>query len=153
VKGVAACVLLLLAGCVGPEPGTEPWPDFGSIEAFEAQAQPILVERCANPSCHGDPGRPLSIYAPHRHRLDPSAVYSNEPLTDEERTHNFLQTTAFLMDVPSAEGSLLLTKPLAPEVGGAAHGGGPVFLDRHDYGYRELLEWSTRALDPVDDPL
>ncbi len=142
-------LLAVAAGaCVVVEPTPEVWPDFGGLDAFVAEAQPVLAGRCANPSCHGDPARPLALYAVHRHRLDPADTYLDAPLDEAELAHNFRQTGAFLLEVTAAEASLLLTKPLSVASGGSGHTFGAVFADTDDDGYRTLRAWARAALAP-----
>lgn len=138
-----ALVVVLASGCVSA-PGEIAAPERGSVAAFVELAQPVLAERCANPSCHGDASRPLSLFAVRRHRLDPRDVYLETPLSDEEVAHNFAQTAAFLEGVSRASDSLLLRKPLARD--GVAHRGGAVFPDDGDYGYQRLRAWIDVAL-------
>jgi hypothetical protein len=133
-------VLLLTGGCdVGAGP-VEEWPRFGGLDAFVEQAQPVLAARCANPSCHGRPERPLALFAVHRHRLDPADTFLDDPLTEEELRHNFNQTTAFLLDVSEPDESLLLVKPRSE------HAGVVVFGDAADYDHVRLREWIELAL-------
>jgi len=113
---------------------------------FVENVQPILAEDCGNPSCHGDPRRPLALFAVRRHRLDEQEVYRDTPLTEEELQHNHARATAFLVDLERAEDSLLLSKPLAPEAGGAGHAGGAQFSDTADWGYAQLLGWAERVV-------
>lgn len=140
--------MLLLGSCQGAcaEPKSEPWPSFGTLEAYVTEAQPVLAARCSNPSCHGDPDRPLSVFAVHRYRLNAADTYSDAPLTDEEQRLNYAQASAFLIDVGDASHSLLLAKPLAARAGGAGHAAVEVFGDREDYDYRRLRDWVEQAL-------
>ncbi|MCC6213334.1 MAG: hypothetical protein IT376_00560 [Polyangiaceae bacterium] len=128
----------LIAGCVGAP--REELPGAGGVEAFADQAQPVLAERCANPSCHGNPSRPLSLYAPRRHRADPGDVYLDTPLTAEELEHDFRQAAVFVAEARRPDESLLLVKPRSPE-----HGDGLVFLDPVEYDLRRLRAWVRAA--------
>lgn len=141
----------LAAGCVDPD-ATEPLPQAGRLDAFIEQAQPVFAARCSNPSCHGAPERPLSLYAVHRYRMDPAKVYADEPLGEDELRHNFLQASIFLHDVREASRSLLLTKPLAVRAGGTSHADVDVFLDTYDYDYQRLHAWIEAALAEGDGP-
>lgn len=139
-RAVTAVSLAALLGvrCVGAP--REELPGGGSVEAFTEQAQPVLAERCANPSCHGNVSRPLSLYAPRRHRVDPGDVYLDAPLTAEELEHDFRQASVFVAEAPSADESLLLVKPRSAE-----HGDGLVFLDPVEYDLRRLRAWVRAA--------
>jgi hypothetical protein len=137
-------LLLSIGGCDADAGGVDAWPRFGGLDAFEEQAQPVLSLRCANPSCHGRPERPLALFAVHRHRLDPADTFVDEPLTEEELRRNFLQTTAFLLDVTEPGESLLLVKPRSE------HAGVIVFGDVADYDHVRLREWIESALADRD---
>jgi hypothetical protein len=141
----AALTLLLLSGCVAADE-VEPLPLGGGLALFAEQAQPVFAARCANPSCHGSAERPLSLFAPHRYRQDPDRVYVDEPLTEDELRHNFLQTAAFTSSCTDASQCLLLTKPLAVEAGGSGHANIEIFMDTSDYDYQRLSSWVERAL-------
>ncbi len=131
--------LLALGGCAGFD-GVEPLaePDF---EYFVDNVQPILSSRCANPSCHGESTRPLEVFAVHAHRLEPTDVFLDEPLTEEELWMNYLRASGFVAVDGPASDSLILLKPLAPEAGGGAHHGGTQFMDADCAGYRTLETW------------
>jgi len=142
--GLATCALLLLcAGCDGPGPDPRPWP-VGDLEAFEQRVMPHLAERCASGGCHGDPDRPLSLYAPGAHRADPRRLHLDEPLTQEELVENARRVRAFALTAPVRD-TLIVRKPLAPAAGGLWHGGGDVFADERDPGCRELVRWLRTA--------
>jgi hypothetical protein len=147
-RGVTLTVLLPLLGTIGCIAGTEiePLPQAGDFEQFVDLAQPILAARCANPSCHSDPDRPLFLYATHRRRLDPADTYLDTPLSDDELTHNHLRASLFVEGLEDGSESLLLRKPLAVAEGGVHHAGITVFLDASDYGYRTLHAWIETAL-------
>ena len=123
-----------LASCA-PSQGEVPIAMLDRNE-FATRVQPILAERCANPSCHGRPDRPLSLYAPLRHREDPNRVFLDEPLTDAELRHNWAASCA--------QGEALAQKPFG-EPGGSYHGGGVVFDGPTDEGYRTLRAWLDGA--------
>lgn len=134
-----AGVLLLvpLAGCTFPGEGGEPVP-LHDRAVFEAEVQPILAERCANPSCHGRPERPLSTYAIGRYRADPGATYSDDPLTPDEMTHNYLVACVLGAFTERPEDAELAAKPLASPL---YHGGGKVFEDERDADHRTIVAW------------
>lgn len=147
----AALALLLLSGCIGADE-VEPLPLGGGLELFEEEAQPVLAARCANPSCHGSAERPLSLFATHRYRRSPERVYMDEPLTEEELQHNFLQAAAFALACADASQCLLLTKPLAVDAGGSGHANIVIFMDTSDYDYQRLRSWLQRALAEGSNP-
>lgn len=126
-------------GCSGPAPGLVATARLDR-EVFATEVLPILVEGCANPSCHGRPERGLSLYAPRRFREDPARTHLDEPLTAEELEHNFYATTA-LVDAADPDGSLLLAKALGARV---YHGGGAVLESVNDARYRAIRAWVTR---------
>lgn len=134
---VLAALLCVSLGC-GPE-GEPVAMSFGDTEAFRAEAQPILAERCANPSCHGGDARPLELYATLRHRLDPASIFVDEPISDEELTLNQQRAACFINDLD--HGSSLARKPLPVEEGGVQHAGGIIFLRGDDPAYLPLKAW------------
>lgn len=145
-----ALVLVLcagLGGCAGPE-ATLSVVELGSLERFETDVQPRLVERCAAGSCHGRAERPLALYAPGALRKDPARVFLDEPLDADEIDENALRVAAFAAG-SAAEDSVLLCKPLAQRAGGCAHEGGAVFADKRDPDYRSLLAW-LRERETID---
>ncbi|MEK6606468.1 MAG: hypothetical protein AABZ30_02300 [Myxococcota bacterium] len=124
-----------LAGCGGVEQGYEPVPPLDE-EAFVESVGPVLEERCANPSCHGRPERPLAVYAPRRFRADATRTFLDEPLTSEELRHNYDRACGFAAFVDAPIESLLLRKPL----GRAYHGGG-IVLAEGDAETRVIEDW------------
>jgi len=134
---------LLGCGCSDPEGGTIPLRSLDR-DAFVTVVQPILAERCSNPSCHGRSDRPFSIYAAMRFRLDPARRYLDEPLWPSELEHNYLACVIFSTEADQPSDALLLAKPLAAK---RYHGGGTVFDSDDDPDYRRILEWIA-----TDDP-
>ncbi len=126
-----------LAGC-GPEGAPVPL-SFGDAATFRAEVQPILAERCANPSCHGGAARPLEIYATLRHRLYVDNIFVDEPISDEELTLNQQRAACFINDLD--HGSSLARKPLPVEEGGVQHAGGTIFSRGDDPAYLPLKAW------------
>lgn len=150
-RAAIGALLAALAGCV-EGPGGAPLPAAG-IEAFAAEAQPVLAARCANPSCHGNPWRPLALYAVRRHRLDPADTHLEAPLTEAELRLNLLHTLGLLATADDPADSLLLRKPLAVGAGGVAHAGGAQFADPLSHDYQRLLRWARGAVaDGSHDP-
>lgn len=142
----AEFLIFAFAACVqGPEEGA-PFP-VGDLARFETEVQPTLSASCANPSCHGQALRPLQVFAPFQHRLDPALLWRDLPLTQDELTRNQERALALIAGVAAAEESLLLRKPLAAEAGGMSHEGGVVFEDRSDAGWITLHGWAEAALE------
>ncbi len=139
---VAAAVATsaLLLGCGGGADTERTEVRWLDRQTFEQQVQSTLGEHCGNPSCHGRPDRPLSIYSPLRWRADPSRTFIDEPLTIEEQDHNYVVSCVMATEGTTARETLLATKPLADLVG-VFHGGGPVFSSRTDRDYRTLVSW------------
>lgn len=134
-----------LAGCVDG-PGSIGLPT-GDLEAFRADVQPLLAERCATPTCHGSDERPLRVYAPALFRLDPARLHLDEPLDDEELALNYERVRGFV-DPADPEASTLLRKPLASGAGGTEHEGGLQFEDIHDRGYAGVVAWIASLEGP-----
>ena len=143
---IVALLLSALAGGCGPAPTTIPLP-VGDEAFFAERVEPHLEARCASAGCHGRPERPLSLYARGQQRADPSRVFLDEPLDDEEVRENARRVAAFALDRSALE-SLAVQKPLAIDAGGVAHGGGDIFVDASDEGCRALIAWlDGRDLD------
>lgn len=140
---VLALVAPLAAACSGPDSGALP-VRFGDRATFDADVQPVLAARCANPTCHGRPERALSLFAPHRYRADPARTYIDEPLTEAELAHNHLSASALATEQERPEDSLLVRKPRAEDAG-TYHGGGRVFVDDTERDYRTLVAWIAGA--------
>lgn len=145
---LAIAWIALAAGC-GPMPGERP-VRLGPLDEFARSVEPVLESRCAQGGCHGRPDRPLALYAPGVHRLDPARTHLAERLSDEEVERNAVRLAA-LVEAPPAERSLALTKPLAVAAGGVHHGGGEVFAEASDPGYRSMLRWLRACLPPPTD--
>lgn len=131
--------MLLLVGCADLEQGYTPAPALDE-EMFRVDVEPTLEAQCANPSCHGRPERPLALYAPHRFRADPTRLFLDEPITEDELRHNYERSCAFAADLSSAEESLLWRKPL-----GLTYHGGGVTLSEHDPEARRIQTWLWSA--------
>jgi hypothetical protein len=130
-------LLLLLGGCGGVSQGVER-VEMRDLEAFVRDVEPVLEARCANPSCHGRPERPLSLYAPSARRKNPDGTYLAGPLSGDELWHNYAVSCALSAGTP--EEALLARKPLGAS-GGLYHGGGAVFEGPTDRGYRAIIRW------------
>lgn len=140
----ALLVAAVVAGCAGPEVGDEPvvWLDY---DQFVASVQPVLGDRCGNPSCHGRADRPLAIYSPGRYRADADRTHLPEPLTGDELAANFQKACLFAASDGAPADAPLVAAPLADRV---AHGGGAIFAGPTDAGYRALLAWVHRGGQP-----
>lgn len=140
LASITLALLVLAPACITPPTGDRDLPAL-DFEVYENDVQPILAERCANPTCHGRADRPLSIYAPGRYREDPSRTYLHEPLTEEELVVNYLGACAFSLGITDPGDCLLLRKPLAVDAGGAGHVGGDVWMAEDDAEYRVVEAW------------
>jgi hypothetical protein len=138
VRSACACALSLLAACSAPALERVRLPDLDRA-VFEREVQPILASQCANPTCHGRPERPLSLFAPGRFRRVPEELHLPGPLTPEELDHNYRASVALAADPAPGDDALLARKPLAG--GGLYHGGGAVFDGPTDRSYRTLRAW------------
>lgn len=139
-----ASLLVAMSACV-PGPQTDVALAPASFAMFEAKVHPVLERRCANPTCHGDPARPLELYGTQQHRLDPLRLHLDEPVSQEELQLDFQRSRAFFDEDGDPSRCHLLTKPLAESAGGSKHSGGAQFEDAHEEEYQTLLEWVTRA--------
>jgi hypothetical protein len=117
-------------------------------DTFRTEVQPILVARCANPTCHARPERGFSLYAPGMRRLDPALTFLRDaPLVHAEEEHNYKVSCVFAGLGARPEEALLLRKSLG-EGAGTYHGGGAVFGGPSDHGYRVILRWVTNGWVP-----
>lgn len=126
-------------GCVEPAVEVEALPAV-ELAAFTESVQPGLSMRCASPACHGTGDRPLSLYAPGKHRLDPARTFLDEALDADELRLNALRVLAFAQTDP-IERAEIITKPQSPADGGTWHGGGTVFKTDDDPDLVALLVW------------
>lgn len=145
---VAALALAFVAACTGPTPRHDPLL-VGELEQFAGEVEPVLESRCASGGCHGREERPLALYAPGQYRQDPSRTYLDEPLTPAELSSNAQRLAAFAHGVAAAD-ALAVRKPLAIDSGGCWHGGGDVFRDTTDPGYRAIARWLALRGAPLD---
>jgi hypothetical protein len=141
----------LLAAC-GPDPGLVQVLPPLDLDGFAQEVGPILEARCANPTCHGNPDRPLSLYAVHLHRLDPADVHRDTPLTAVEVWSNYQQARA--MAEPSSDPwtAPLVSKPLADRWGGGHHVGGEIFEDPYDAECAALIRWIEGSAGTEETP-
>jgi len=139
MRTVVALVTFLVAGCSGVDNGETQvrWLDS---QTFVSEVQPVLAERCGNPSCHGRQDRPFAIYSQRNWRMDPARTFLAEPLSDEELAHNYNTSCVFVSEADMPAETLLLLKPLA-DWAGTSHGGGVIFDGTTDPDYELLLRW------------
>lgn len=126
-----------LAACGYADQGTEPLEPLDEA-VYVRDVHPIFEARCATLDCHGDPGRPLRLYAETGLRLRDEL--RDTPITDEE----------LALDVEAARGvdpgvapgrSLILRKPLAAAAGGIEHEGGDLWTTRDEPQAACVLAW------------
>lgn len=132
--GAAAAAL----GCGTDDGGHVPMV-IGDPDVFQQDVQPLFDARCASPSCHAGADRPLELYAPLRHRLDPDLLYEDGPLSPEELQLNQMRASCFIGDLD--HGSTLAKKPLPPDQGGLKHAAGLIFENADDPEYLPLKDW------------
>ena len=117
-------------------PGSAPLVPVDTA-AFYDEVEPILGERCANPSCHGAAERPLEVYAVHRHRMDDAMQWADEALSAEEHTANLDRARGF-----AGPPYVLARKALEPDAGGMEHEGGAIYLADTEAEYETLRAWA-----------
>jgi hypothetical protein len=141
-RPLLAGVLLGLAACSSLEPPAE----VARLDsaAYVRDVHPYVAARCATLDCHGMAGRPLRIYS--ELGLRARAELRGHPLTLEEQLAN-VQAVEGLDPGVAADEHLLLRKPLALALGGIAHKGKEIWLERSDPGYVCLRGWLVGAPD------
>jgi hypothetical protein len=133
----------LLVACGGTN-GTDSVSAADSSEAYVADVHPILERRCSTLDCHGDPGRPLRLYAETGLRAADSL--RGQPITVDELAANVRSLLAVDPETPPAQ-SMLLTKPLA---GGIDHVGGDIWVNVDEPQPACFLGWLTgKSADPT----
>lgn len=151
-QSLLAVALLVGVGGVGASCSGVPlgWESLPVLDrgVYVATIEPILVTRCANPSCHARPERPFSLYAPGMRRLDSARDFlPDEPLLAAEVEHNYQAASAFAGMAAGPEDTLLVRKPLG-DLAGTYHGGGAVFDGTKDRAYRAVLDWVRQGWRP-----
>jgi uncharacterized protein (TIGR03382 family) len=146
-RAVAVAVILTALGGCGVEPNA-PWTRITlDAEYYASHVDPILARGCATPACHGDPRRPLRIYAVSKLRsLGTDGL--NTEITDDEICENFRNVRGFV-EANALDESLILTKPLVFEEGGTYHGGGYLFA-RDSAEYQCILSWLSGSVARFD---
>lgn len=129
-----------LAAACGPADQSE--THLGSlpdVTVYESEVHPYLERRCATLDCHGDPGRPLRLYA--ETGLRALGRDRDLPLDAEELAAN-VASIAGVDPVTDPDRDVMLLKPLAIDAGGMHHiGGDDIWADRSDPGYVCVREW------------
>ncbi|MBI2896514.1 MAG: hypothetical protein HYY06_23350 [Deltaproteobacteria bacterium] len=146
-----AVILGSLAACALPN------PEVGEADLdpamFRCQVEPVLVDRCAFPACHGNPDRAFRVYAPNRSRYGLPGDSQGDPLTEEESALNLSAALGFASPAPGYSEPLLVAKPLDESLGGAWHGGAEqydgrdVFRDARDPELAVLRVWLDGATE------
>ena len=118
---------------------------------FRCRVEPMLVERCGFPACHGSTARAFVVYGPNRLRLDPGDPQVEAPLTQAEHSRNFAAAVALTALADGYDEPLIVEKPLAESLGGAFHGatrlygGTDPFTRASDDGLVALRSWLAGA--------
>ncbi len=99
----------------------------GTMESFTNNVQPMLLNHCSKTGCHG----PRSTNALRLERIAPNRLAGRHP------TQRNLQAALMLVNRDKPEESKLLQSPIRP------HGTlkVPVFTDREQAQYRQLVTW------------
>lgn len=131
------------AACDGRAPPPTQVPSL-SYDRFVAEVEPLLVQGCAFPACHGNENRPMRVFGPGRHRW--SAGLPSDGFAEVEHQANFDRVRVFAAPT-SAPLPDLLRKPLERSAGGAEHGGVDrygrnVYPDQDDPRWQALLSWA-----------
>lgn len=129
---------IALAACSADPIPERPIPALDA-DAYASRVHPVLRVSCASLDCHGDPGRPLRLYA--EDGLRAQDALRGQPITVEETRWNAVAIAGVDPEASTPDLHLALTKPLAVAAGGLAHAGGDVWPDREDPGYRCLRAW------------
>ncbi len=128
-----AALALAACGPANPAVATPPLDHALYLRTVES----VLEQRCAVPSCHGNPRRPLATYATDRYRMDPSRLRLPEAISPEEVAANERSASAFAVGITNAADSMLITKSL----GTVFHQGGVVWGSVDDPECQAVLAW------------
>jgi len=132
-------VAVVIAGCAGQgDPVVLPAAD---VTAYTASVHPIMEARCATLDCHGDPGRPLRLYA--ETGLRASDDLRGQPIDPDELDADARALIAVDPD-PVGRPSLILSKPLA---GIVDHVGGDQWDTASDPQYVCVAGWLEGRID------
>ena len=143
----AVLAVLALAACSSVEQGGLDVPAPGQLADYRAYVHPVLAAGCASLDCHGQPGRPMRLYAKHGLRLEASLRGQDE--RDDELIFNMKAIAALDPEVATIADHLLLLKPLAVAAGGLHHLGGDLWPSPTDPAYRCLEAWLRTGASDV----
>ncbi len=146
MRPALACALLLSA-CAADAQG-EVSIASGDATTYGQDVHPFAEVTCATLDCHGDPSRPLRLYAETGLRLRAELRLADLPITVEELAHNAEALVAIDPDPPSIDAHVALTKPLAVREGGLHHVGADLWPSRGHPAYRCLRAWLEGGRDP-----
>jgi hypothetical protein len=141
---LAAALLGLVAACTGTNAEVPLPTSVDTPASYAADVHPILEARCATLDCHGDPGRPLRLYA--ETGLRARAELRGQPITMDELAENVRAIAGVDPGAP-ADSSLVLGKPLADRY---AHVGGWLWRSLDEPQPACLRGWlDGRSADPA----
>lgn len=145
MRRAALVIALVASGCVGAE---SPELQIAQLDvgAYTELVHPVVRFSCASLDCHGQPGRPLRLYAEEGLRL--RAELRGTPLTAEEAEWNVASFAGVDPAATSPEANLVLAKPV---VGEMSHVGGDVWTSREDPGYRCVRAWLAGESDELEN--
>ena len=134
-RGFALASLAASGACADPSPR----------ERFDADVAPVLARRCGTADCHaarGDDRTPREF----TFHVDGDGRITGEALDDA-----YASTKRFIDTTERPELSSLLRKPLRPELGGLAHGGGVAFFGRDDPAFTAVRAWIAAERNGGED--
>jgi len=134
---LASWLVLALGACAVDPQEELPLPEL-DLDGY-ADVQSFVGPGCASLDCHGDPGRPLRLYA--LYGLRASRDLRGLPITMEELDRNL---AAFSAQPPDR----LLGKPLALDAGGMKHVGGDRWASPDSPEYLCMQAWLEGGSDP-----
>ena len=134
----ALLALLACAACTGTN-GVAPVAS-ADLAGYASSVHPILEARCATLDCHGDPGRPLRLYA--ETGLRAADLLRGQPITMDELVANVRALEGVDPGVP-ADASIVMAKPL----GRIDHVGGVVWADPGAAQPTCVRGWLAGSLD------
>jgi hypothetical protein len=148
---------LLCCGACADEPATAGFARREFMQ-FQREVYPVLLRDCGFPDCHGAPERFFRVWGPGRSRMPGATAMPGAfdwPSGDEISTTFALSLS--MIDAADPARSLLLSKPLAVEAGGAGHlgvdkYGRNVYRTAQDAGYLALARWVMSAPPPPPAP-
>ena len=134
----------VLASCA-VAPQAELAHQSAETASYATELHPILEARCATLDCHGDPGRPLRLYADTGLRARDDL--RDAPMTDDELAANVAALFGVDPFAESAAEQLVLLEPLAVSAGGVHHEGDDIWSSREDPGYRCVASFLEGEVD------